>query len=286
VRAGVPHELDAVVCRGLGIGHPESPLTTPEALAAALSDGHLTSRIPVVRATTENRLASGTGGHAAMAPYDDQGPRRTSRTTLLAWAAVVFVLAVGVALAGSQIFLTGFGGSDSAKGGSGQGSSAPPGNSAPPTGQRIKVKNVTSFDPEGDGEENDAAAGLVTDGKRSTLWITNFYNDPFGPAGLKDGVGLVLDLGSKQDLSAVRVVTVGGGTDFQVGFADHFDSLGSQFSDFTMIKRTARDVDGPATVVPRSDDPQSARYVLIWLTKLPLDGSVYRGRIAEVSVYG
>jgi hypothetical protein len=283
VRAGVPHELDAVVCRGLGIGHPESPLTTPEALAAALSDGHLTSRIPVVRTTTENRLATGTAGHAAMAQYDDQGPRHTSRTTLLAWAAVVFVLAVGVALAGSQIFLTGFGGSDSANGGTGQDTGTSTGTNAPPTGQKIKVKNVTSFDPEGDGEENDADAPLVADGKRSTVWITNYYNDQFGPAGLKDGVGLVLDLGSKQTISAVRVVTVGGGTDIRVGFAAQ---PGSELADFTMIERTARDVDGPATVVPRPDDPQSARYVLVWLTKLPLDGDVYRGRIAEVSVYG
>jgi hypothetical protein len=282
VRAGVPHELDGIVCRGLGIGHPESPLTTPEALAAALSDGHLTSRIPVVPATTENRLATGTGGHATMAPYDDQGPRRTSRTTLLAWAAVVFVLAVGVALAGSQIFLAGFGGSDSAKGGTGQGTSTPTGTGAP-TGQKIKVKQVTSFDPEGDGEENDADVPLVVDGQKATVWITNYYNDPFGPAGLKDGVGLVLDLGSKHDISAVRVVTVGGGTDLRVGFADQ---PGTELADFTMIKRTARDVDGPATVVPRTDDPHSARYVLIWLTKLPLDGSVYRGRIAEISVYG
>jgi hypothetical protein len=84
-------------------------------------------------------------------------------------------------------------------------------------------------------------------------------------------------------ISAVRVVTVGGGTDVRVGFADQ---PGSQLADFTMIKRTARDVDGPATVVPRSDDPQHGRYVLVWLTKLPLDGNVYRGRIAEVTVYG
>ena len=41
-----------------------------------------------------------------------------------------------------------------------------------------------------------------------------------------------------------------------------------------------------AAWVPRTDDPRSARYVLIWLTKLPLDGDVYRGRIAEVSIYG
>jgi serine/threonine protein kinase len=283
VRAGVPHELDAVVCRSLDIGHPESPLSTPETLAATLSDGHLTSRIPVVRATSENRPAAGAGGAAPLAPFDDQGPRRTSRTTLLAWAAVVFVLAVGVALAGSQIYLAGFGGSGSAKGGSGKNTSAPTGSNAPPTGTKINVKGVTSFDPEGDGEENNADAPLVADGKRSTVWITNYYNDPFGPTGLKDGVGLVLDLGSVHTISAVRVVTVGGGTDVRVGFADQ---PGSQLADFTMIKRTARDVDGPATVVPRSDDPQHGRYVLVWLTKLPLDGNVYRGRIAEVTVYG
>ena len=286
VRAGVPHELDAVVCRTLGIGNPETPLTTPAALAAALSDSHLTSKIPVVRDTPPESRPTGGTGPAGLAPYDDQAPRRTGRTTLLAWAAVVFVLAVGVALAGSQVFLAGFGGSDGGDKPSGTPTASSTGTASEPIGPKLRVAGVTSFDPEGDGEENSDQAALVADGKRSTFWISNFYNDPFGPTGLKDGVGLVLDLGSVHHVSAVRLDTLGGGTDVEVGLADRFDPRSSQLSDFALLAHTARDVDGPATVRPRADDPQRGRYVLVWLTKLPLDGSVYRGRIAEVSVFG
>jgi hypothetical protein len=190
------------------------------------------------------------------------------------------VLVVGLALAGGQLVLTALDGGDPKPGDDPtpeQSSTA----SASSIGDKLDVASVTTFDPEGDGEENQDEADRVVDGKASTVWISKYYKDPFGPTGLKDGVGLVLDLGTSRRIGAVKVRTVGGATDFEVRTSDQ---LGSSPDDFDPMGKPAQDVDGPATVRP--EDPVRARYVLVWLTQLPVDGDVYRGRIAEIAVYG
>ena len=53
-------------------------------------------------------------------------------------------------------------------------SGSPTSSPSAPTGDKIAVKRVTGFDPEGDGEENDEQLPLVVDGRRSTVWITNW----------------------------------------------------------------------------------------------------------------
>lgn len=280
VRAGVPHDLDTAVGRALGVpGSHAPPLRSLGALAEALAEAHLTTRIPVVR--PHERSANGSPYPPAPAsPYDDQAPRRPTRTTVLAWGVVVLVLAVGLALAGGQLVLTALDGAGRQPGETASPSRSPTAVSGS-IGEKLDVAAVSSFDPEGDGEENPEQADLVVDGKPSTVWITNYYFDPFGPTGLKDGVGLVLDLGGSRAIRAVKVRTVGGGTDLEVRTSVRF---GRSPDDFDRLGKPARDVDGPATVRPEA--PVRARYVLVWLTRLPVDGDVYRGRIAEVSVFG
>ena len=52
------------------------------------------------------------------------------------------------------------------------------------------------FDPEGDGEpENDSDVPLAFDGDPSTAWSTLEYRGSPDFGNLKDGVGLLLDLG-------------------------------------------------------------------------------------------
>jgi hypothetical protein len=278
VRAGVPHDLDEVLCRALDVpGHHGSALRTPDELAAALAETHVADPGPAETMTAG--LPSYRLPHVS--PYDEQAPTRRNRGAWLAWSAVALVLVVGLALAGGQVLTALRGGSGPNDSGSAPSSSPSP--SAQATGTKIAVKSVRGFDPEGDGEENDDQAALVTDGDRSTVWISNYYNDPFGPAGLKTGVGLLLDLGSSQTIGSVTVVTVGGATDFEVRAAT---KRGAATSDYAPVGKhaRARDVDGRAVVVP--DEPLKARYVLVWLTSLPADGSVYRGRIGEITVRG
>ena len=280
VRAGVPHDLDVAVSRGLGLAvGSASTIDHPGELARLLLAAHVTGR-------PEDHQAHRTGadddrGHPDGPAYgQDRGARR-SRAAVLAWAAVVLVLVIGIVLAATTAVLTlrnRTSGSDSPTSSSSPSSTASPG----PTGNKIPVAAVTSFDPppQGNGEENGYAAGRAIDGNPATTWITKSYKNPFGRLGIKDGVGLVLDLGAVHRIGSVTVRTAGGATDLEVLTSS---APGATLADFAPLgDGPVRNVDGPATVVPRSD--LSARYLLVWLTALPRDGVDYRGQVAEVTV--
>jgi hypothetical protein len=197
---------------------------------------------------------------------------------VLAWAAAALVLAVGFALAGSQLLL-GLGDDGAPADASDTSPSPKPSGTTAATGKPLSVKAVTTFDPPpGNGDENPESAKLVVDRDPSTVWTTKEYFDPFGPNGLKTGVGLVLDLGSPQQIGSITVRTVGA-TDFEVRAAD---GRGASLADYTLVDDPVRNAVGRAVVVPPKQ--LQARYVLVWLTSLPAENGRYRGQIAEVTV--
>ena len=113
------------------------------------------------------------------------------------------------------------------------------------------------------------------------MWTTKTYFDPFGPGGIKDGVGLLLDLGGRQDVATVAVALRGQGTDLELRVADE---RGDQVDDYQVVA-SASGESGLVELEP--DEPVRARYVLVWLTAVPqVDGSSYRGTVAEVGVRG
>jgi F5/8 type C domain len=282
VRAGVPHDLDDVVSRALGLpGSHGAAVTSPDDLAAALAEVQVSGRTTVLPLP-----GNGSGRPAyspATLPADDQDPVERSRTAMLAWAAAVLVLAVGFALAGSQLLTGGLPGGDPGADASDSTTSQSPGASGAPTGAELEVSRVSSFDPppDGTGDENEYAANLAVDGDRNTAWSTKTYLDPFGPSGIKDGVGLVLDLGSRQEIGSVTVRTVGA-TDFEVRTAD---SKGTELADYQPLDQD-REVRNATRAVVVPPEPVRARYVLIWLTSLPVVDGGYRGEVAEVTARG
>jgi len=213
--------------------------------------------------------------------YADGAPgRQRSRAATVAWSVVALVLVLGIGLAGWQLATTSFGTSDDAAGQQSDADAASDdGSAAPPS--RVEVASAIGFDPEpaGSGDENDDIAAQAVDGDPDTAWNTLTYDDPFGPGGLKNGVGLLLDLGSKQELAEVTVRLSGGPTDLQVRVAN---TKGSRLRDFRRVEE-ATGVDRLARLRVRD---VTARYVLIWLTDLPPYDSGYRGEIAEVAVRG
>lgn len=285
VRAGVPDHLDALVAQGLSAGPrhthgrpPPEPVRTPGELVTRLAAEAVTSRIPAVRGSAEphgDTPPPGTGGPYP-APYDDPGPRRGRRAGRAAYILVGLVLLVGVGLAAWQ--LANLGRSDERGGGPGQ---SGPGPGTGPT-RTLAVASATSLDPppDGNGEENSDRASLAVDGDPATVWNTNIYQQQLGPGGLKDGVGLLLDLGSRKSVVAVAVTLVGDPTDLQVRVADE---RGGTLGDYSRAGRVAA-ASGRAVV--RLDRPVRARYVLLWLTRLPPAGGGYRGQVAEVTVRG
>jgi hypothetical protein len=153
-----------------------------------------------------------------------------------------------------------------------------------PTSSRSPVKvevvsgtTARDLDPQGsDGEENRAEAPLAVDGDRATAWSTSQYKQQLGPSGLKTGVGLVVDLGAERTLRQVSLDLVGQPTGVQlfVTGQEPTDVAGLDPAATTRADGTHVDVTVRAT----------GRYVVVWLTSLPPDGSQWRGGVAEVTV--
>lgn len=142
----------------------------------------------------------------------------------------------------------------------------------------MEITDVTSFDPDGDGSENEGQASLAADGNTETAWRTERYNDPANVGGSKVGVGVVLQLAEASTVDGVRV-----------------DGAGGQ--SFTVYTNTSPDLEGATEVGSVEDAPSGesdiaaasaitdAEYVVILLTGLPEVDDGYRGAIAEVAVY-
>ena len=73
----------------------------------------------------------------------------------------------------------------------------PPASGSAPAGgagEPLAILKVEAYDPEGDGEENNSATPKIYDGDKSTGWSSeNYRSNEFG--GLKDGLGVIVDLG-------------------------------------------------------------------------------------------
>jgi serine/threonine protein kinase len=283
VRAGVPDDLDVIVSATLGTARHGSsaggePAHTPAELARRLTATAATSRIPVVEPLSEPH-GDTPPPHTSpyVAPYDDEGGRRGRVAGRLAYLLVGLVLLVGLGLAGWQLATSNFGGL-------GPGSDDPSASSTaspPAQASRVRVAAATSFDPPpGNGDENSARAPRAVDGDPATVWNTSIYQQQLGPGGLKNGVGLMLDLGSSTQVSSVAVTLVGQGTDLQLRLAD---AQGQTLGDYAKVATKA---DAAGRTVLSLDKPVSGRYLLIWLTKLPPVSGGFRGQISEVVVRG
>jgi eukaryotic-like serine/threonine-protein kinase len=120
---------------------------------------------------------------------------------------------------------------------------------------RVQAQAVADFDPRGDRVEHPEAVAAATDGDRTTFWTTETYN-----SFEKDGVGIVLDVGSAVRLSRVAVVTdtpgftamILAGTRPEGQFEDVSEQ--QEVEGRTSFEIDTRDVD--------------YRYYLVWITTL------------------
>jgi eukaryotic-like serine/threonine-protein kinase len=270
LRAGVPRDLDTIVRQSMA-ADPDERFQTVQAMAAALS-----------------RSASGVDGPPAadllrLPPVPagpEVGPSRgflRHEGRLLGWvlalvAVAAVLVAVGLTLAKDD--LGNLFGPDRPSG-----TSRTPGTSAPST--TVKVAEAFSFDPFAttpDKRENDYLASRAIDTDRASGWQTEGYNQNFGPGGIKQGVGLVLDLGGPREVGrlVLTLAPTGGstvaiyGSDDRPSTLDGWTELGDPK---TAEDRAAFDLNG------------SHRYLLIWFSSLPQDGEgKYRGGVTNVSL--
>lgn len=148
----------------------------------------------------------------------------------------------------------------------------------------IPIVEVTDFDPQGqDGQENPESTALAVDGDPSTGWPTAAYYGQPDLGGLKEGVGVALDLGGPVELEELSVRLAGSPTTFSVLVSSAQAGRPRSPDD---LRRVARVRDAGTDAVVNVPDGEVARYVVIWLERLPRAGDAFRGEIREISVRG
>jgi hypothetical protein len=263
VRAAVPRAIDSVVVRALAadpVRAPSAraePLETPAAVARALHE------LPIPRSPA---------GGTELSREQLRRRRMLQRSVALAGLVVVgglgwlLGLAVG-GVPGQSRF------SDLQR----SPTPTPGATAAGPI--QLDASAVRDFDPQGDGSENPTQAQLAVDGDPITGWNTALYKKRADFGGLKDGVGLLIDLGQPTAVRQVAVALLRPGADMEIRVAD---TRSERAEDYRVVA-TARKM-GDVSTLSLTGGPVTARYWLVWLTRLPKDGNGFRTAIGEVQL--
>jgi hypothetical protein len=307
VCAGVPASIDEVTCQALFQRERRNgpPLTTPALLADALAEvipaplapppapplprsaSHGGQEMPSGPDTERqywNRGDDFAGGGGGQRPMEPRPERPAANRAVVAAVAVVVLIAIAVGVWSL--------GRHPTSGGSPNGQNSP---SVRPSGgggtsagalTPVSAHGYDALGLAGDPQnENDNEAKFAIDGNPTTAWHTQFYlgNPVFG--GLKQGTGLILDMGKQVQLSQVTAMfgpTPGASVSIEVGNNNAVSK--AAFSTFSTVA-TAQNVGGSYTF--RSTSSAKGRYVLIWFTKLPpLGTGKFEAEIFNVVVRG
>jgi eukaryotic-like serine/threonine-protein kinase len=268
IRAGVPRELDAVVLKAMMLD-PRDRYPTAAAMGSALAraaawDGERGSLL------VEQPLALPPSEHAP-APGFLRHEGRWLGWTLVVVGLVAALVVIGASLNRNGIISL-------------PGTHQTPGSTAPKTTSQpatlLPITNAQAYDPFGKPPtENDAHANRAIDGDAQTAWETEHYTSPdFGR--LKQGLGMVLDLGSSKRARQLQLQLVNGGASVEVYGSD---SVPSSFDGWT-ANRLASRPDAPQRSTLDFSGDASYRYYLIWFTQLPAGDGGYQDGIAEATL--
>jgi hypothetical protein len=144
----------------------------------------------------------------------------------------------------------------------------------------LAVRSALAYGPGGtaDGDHPEKARNVLIP-RTGDPWETDWYaSAKFGM--LKTGTGLLLDMGRPVTVTSLRIrldSTPGASLQIRVGNSTAFSE--------TTVKATAQNAGGTLTLHLRK--PTRARYVLIWITRLPPSGAgQFRETVYSVAVAG
>ncbi|WNI30576.1 protein kinase family protein [Streptomyces sp. ITFR-6] len=294
VRAGVHRGLSEIAMRALAndgatASRQEQPCTTPDELSKAVAAmPRIRPPEPTFTAPPEYQRTTyqqGTYGRPAVpgAPPTQSmhavppAPLQSRTGKALKWAvSALLIAALGL---GSWQLAETLLNRDSKSGDPGTTQSNPENGDAPPVekSKPVRIVSAKDFDPLGDGTEKPQDIDHVYDGDVNTYWHTDgYYSADFG--NLKEGVGVVLDLGEVQRVRKVDVTFLGGTTSAEL-------RTSSDATAPTMPNSFSKVAEGSGTNVSlKPGEPVQARYLLVWLTKLPPSEGTFRGKISDIKV--
>lgn len=310
VRAGVDPAADAVCTRVLGGGpRPHADrLRTAHQVArelAALADGGQVATTfapaddddqtiprgvlpvapdpagppPAVHVVPPPRATQPVPDRTERGPAAPTEGRRSGGGRVAVVLALVLLVGLATALA-----LLGLGIGDGDQPSSGR--SAAPSTPDQPAAEPLGIRGVSDFDPQGDdGAENPETAAFAVDGDVSTAWTTSSYFNSPQLGQLKDGVGLLVDLGRSQPVASISARLVGSPTSVEVYATPDGAQVEPRLLNQLQLVGEAPNSD--TEVMVRPDSSLSTRYLVVWLTSVPaVESDTYMGSIAEVSVRG
>jgi len=152
----------------------------------------------------------------------------------------------------------------------------------------LDAAGIGDFDPQSDDlSENPELADYAVDGRPDTSWTTERYYTVPELGGLKDGVGLLVDLGADKQVSGVEVSFGALPTRYQLWAAPAGTTAAP--TDLTGLTKLTGDFAKDDTSEVDVEPPVTTRYVLVWLTSLPEEApgsGLYRGVIRDIAVQG
>ena len=282
VRAGVPAYLDDLTMDLLDrrVAAPEA-----DALAAELA------RLDAAEDDYED------AGPLRFAQSTSSEPSRTAPKIIVGVAALAVIALLGLVFGIRAITSSG----DpkpktTAEANAGAGQQPPTGEQtpAPTTPKQIPLTGdmVRIVDPPPGDRDDTGQAKFTVDDDDETAWETQrFTRANFGNR--KDGMGVLINLGTPRKLSEIQVETSQPGVtmDIRTGAADPGDtSAGDQkiMETYKRIADSETETDGTQEIFSGFDPDQTYKFVLVFLTKLPAaeNGGGYKVSVENIKVYG
>ncbi|MFC9702545.1 serine/threonine protein kinase [Streptomyces sp. NPDC056943] len=292
VRAGVHRGLSEIAMRALAndgatASRQEPPCTTPDELAKAVAAMPRVKppepEFPTPPDYQRTTYQQGTYGRPQARPVVTQpvmvppAPLQSRTGTALKWAVSALLIAA-LGLGSWQIADRLLDQEPTTK----TPVTSPTVDEKPKPLKPIPIVSAQDFDPppQGNGSEKPHAIDLAYDGDPSTFWYTENYRG-VGFANLKSGVGLILDLGTAQEISSVDLSFLGH-TEVELRTAPSDASSAPSMPD----EFTTQAAGAGSNVTLKPTKPVTTRYVLVWLTELPANDGGYRGKLAEIKILG
>lgn len=124
----------------------------------------------------------------------------------------------------------------------------------------IEIQTVTDFDPFGDGKEKPNLKENAIDGERTSFWETEEYKRPDFGGGLKEGVGLVLEVDSSE-IGSIEIDSETSEWSMEIFVGDSF---GEDAEDWGPAVVTLNGETGSAKAT--LEDVPNGTKVLLWIT--------------------
>lgn len=301
VRAGVHRGLSELAMRALAAGSPAAaahprPCTSPAELSAACAElprirppePQYPRPAPFQQTTYQQGYAQSGGGRpgglaarpagAMPPPAPPTLPGRTGKA--VKWCVSVLLI-VALALGSWQLAdalinhdgRSGDTGNSAAQPGGGGGSGGREG------GKPVEIESATDFDPYGTGSESPSSVPAAYDADPSSYWETKWYtSEVFG--NLKEGVGLVLDLGEPKRVGSVEVSLIGDSKLTAMATPQDTASMPTDLSGFEEF-----DAADGTNLTLKPTKPVVTQYVLLWLTEIPPSNEGnFRGKISDIQI--